>query len=130
MQIKGLMLDPSSKLPIVILRDDDSRYLLPIWIGVFEANAIALRVEEIETPRPMTHDLLQAALTEVGVEVEKVVISDLQDNTFYALISPAPRRQAADPRLAAQRRHRPGAAGRRADLRPAQGACRAPSRST
>jgi bifunctional DNase/RNase len=86
MQIKGLMLDPSSKLPIVILRDDDSRYLLPIWIGVFEANAIALRVEEIETPRPMTHDLLQSALTEVGVEVEKVLISDLQENTFFALI--------------------------------------------
>jgi bifunctional DNase/RNase len=86
MQIKGLMLDPSSKLPIVILRDDDSRYLLPIWIGVFEANAIALRVEQIETPRPMTHDLLKAALTEVGVEVEKVLISDLQENTFYALI--------------------------------------------
>ncbi len=86
MQIKGLMLDPSSKLPIVILRDDASRYLLPIWIGVFEANAIALRVEEIETPRPMTHDLLKAALSEVGVEVEKIIISDLQDNTFYAVI--------------------------------------------
>ena len=86
MQIKGLMLDPSSKLPIVILRDDESRYLLPIWIGVFEANAIALRVEEIETPRPMTHDLLRAALAEVGVEVEKVLISDLQENTFYAVI--------------------------------------------
>ena len=86
MQIKGLMLDPSSKLPIVILRDDDSRYLLPIWIGVFEANAIALRVEEIETPRPMTHDLLQSALVEVGVQVEKVLISDLQENTFYAVI--------------------------------------------
>ena len=86
MQIKGLMLDPSSKLPIVLLRDDESRYLLPIWIGVFEANAIALRVEEIETPRPMTHDLLQAALTEVGVKVEKVLISDLQENTFYAMI--------------------------------------------
>lgn len=86
MQIKGLMLDPSSKLPIVILRDDESRYLLPIWIGVFEANAIALRVEEIETPRPMTHDLLQSALSEVGVNVEKVLISDLQENTFYAVI--------------------------------------------
>ncbi len=86
MQIKGLMLDPSSKLPIVILRDDDSRYLLPIWIGVFEANAIALRVEEIETPRPMTHDLLQAALAKLEVVVEKVLISDLQENTFYALI--------------------------------------------
>ena len=86
MQIKGLMLDPSSKLPIVILRDDDQRYLLPIWIGVFEANAIALRVEEIETPRPMTHDLLQSALAELGVEVEKVLISDLQENTFYAMI--------------------------------------------
>ncbi len=86
MRIKGLMLDPSSKLPIVILRDEESRYLLPIWIGVFEANAIALRVEEIETPRPMTHDLLQSALSEVGVEVEKILISDLKDNTFYSLI--------------------------------------------
>jgi bifunctional DNase/RNase len=86
MQIKGLMLDPSSKLPIVILRDEESRYLLPIWIGVFEANAIALRVEKIETPRPMTHDLLQAALVEVGVQVEKILISDLKDNTFYSVI--------------------------------------------
>ncbi len=86
MTIKGLMLDPSSKLPIVILRDDDSRFLLPIWIGVFEANAIALRVEQIDTPRPMTHDLLSTALSQLGAEVEKILICDLKENTFYSLI--------------------------------------------
>ena len=87
MQIKGLMLDPSSNTPIVILRDEDSEIYLPIWIGVFEANAIAVRVEGIETPRPMTHDLLHSSLETVGAEVARVTISDLRDNTFYALVS-------------------------------------------
>jgi bifunctional DNase/RNase len=86
MEIRGLMLDPSSNVPIVILRDVDNQVFLPIWIGVFEANAIALRIENVEPPRPMTHDLLRSVLEEVGVTVRKVVISDLQDNTFYALI--------------------------------------------
>lgn len=86
MSIKGLMLDPSSNVPIVILKQEDSQIFLPIWIGVFEANAIALRIEEVETPRPMTHDLLHKTLETLEAQIEKVVISDLRDNTFYALI--------------------------------------------
>lgn len=86
MEIKGLMLDPSSNVPIVILKHEASQVFLPIWIGVFEANAIALRIEGVDTPRPMTHDLLRATLEQLGARVEKVVISDLKDNTFYALI--------------------------------------------
>lgn len=86
MEIKGLMLDPSSNVPIVILKDEGSQLFLPIWIGVFEANAIALRIEGVETPRPMTHDLLRSTLEQLGAKVEKIVISDLRENTFYALI--------------------------------------------
>jgi len=86
MQIKGLMLDPTSNVPIVILRDEDEQVFLPIWIGVFEANAIALKLEDVDTPRPMTHDLLSNALIEMGGTVTKIVISDLQDNTFFARI--------------------------------------------
>ncbi len=86
MEIKGLMLDPTSNVPIVILRDEAGRIFLPIWIGVFEANAIALRLESVETPRPMTHDLLRNAIETIGAKVSKIVISDLRDNTFYAQI--------------------------------------------
>jgi uncharacterized protein len=86
MEIKGLMLDPSSNVPIVILKEADSQLFLPIWIGVFEANAIALRIEGVEPPRPMTHDLLRSMLEQLGARVEKIVISDLRDNTFFALI--------------------------------------------
>lgn len=86
MEIKGLMLDPSSNTPIVILKDVDSQLFLPIWIGVFEANAIALRIEGVEPPRPMTHDLLRSTLEGLGARVEKIVISDLKDSTFFALI--------------------------------------------
>jgi bifunctional DNase/RNase len=86
MEIKGLMLDPSSNTPIVILKDVESQFFLPIWIGVPEANAIALRIEGFEPPRPMTHDLLRAALSQLGARVEKIVISDLKDSTFFALI--------------------------------------------
>src|SRR5947199_7645344 len=85
-EIKGLMLDPSSNVPIVILRDIGSQLFLPIWIGVFEANAIALRIEGVEPPRPMTHDLLRLTIEQLGASVEKIVISDLRDNTFFALI--------------------------------------------
>ena len=80
------MLDPSSNLPIVILHDEkDDRYL-PIWIGLFEAQAIAMSMEGIEAPRPMTHDLFHNSLTELGARVVRVVISDLQDSTFFAQI--------------------------------------------
>ena len=85
-EIKGLMLDPSSNVPIVILRDIESQLFLPIWIGVFEANAIALRIEGMEPPRPMTHDLLKKTLDHLGATVEKIVISDLKESTFYAVI--------------------------------------------
>ena len=85
-EIKGLMLDPSSNVPIVILRDVRSQLFLPIWIGVFEANAIALRLEGVEPPRPMTHDLLRSLLEQLGGKVEKIVISDLKESTFFAMI--------------------------------------------
>jgi len=85
-EIKGLMLDPASNVPIVILRDTQSQLFLPIWIGVFEANAIALRIEGVEPPRPMTHDLLRLVLDQLGAAVEKIVISDLRESTFFALI--------------------------------------------
>jgi bifunctional DNase/RNase len=86
MEIKGLMLDPTSNVPIVILRDEAGQLFLPIWIGVFEANAIALRIEGVVTPRPMTHDLLRSTFLEFGANIRKVVICDLRENTFYALI--------------------------------------------
>ncbi|MEE8367374.1 MAG: bifunctional nuclease family protein [Thermoanaerobaculia bacterium] len=86
MRLKGLVLDPTSNLPIVILRDEESRLFLPIWVGVFEANAIALHMEEIDAPRPMTHDLLKNSLESLGAEVSRILISDLKDNTFYASI--------------------------------------------
>ena len=85
-EIRGLMLDPSSNVPIVILRDTQSQLFLPIWIGVFEANAIALRIEGVEPPRPMTHDLLRLLLEQLGAKVEKIVISDLKESTFFAVI--------------------------------------------
>lgn len=86
MKIKGLMVDPVTNMPIVILKDESDERVLPIWVGIFEANAIALKVEEIETPRPMTHDLLRNLLGTFGAEVEKIVVNDLRDNTYFALI--------------------------------------------
>lgn len=85
-EIKGLVLDPSSNLPIVVLCEVGSDRLLPIWIGLFEAQAIALGMEGVETPRPMTHDLLLRLLEGVQAEVTHVVVSDLIDNTFFAKI--------------------------------------------
>ena len=86
MMIKGLILDPSSNVPIVVLRDEGSQIFLPIWIGVFEANAIALQLEGVVSPRPMTHDLLRATLETLGAEILRIVISDLRENTFFAHI--------------------------------------------
>ena len=86
MKIKGLMVDPVTNMPIVILKDERDDRVLPIWVGIFEANAIALRIEEIETPRPMTHDLLCNLLDSLQVSVEKIVVSDLKDNTYFAQI--------------------------------------------
>ncbi len=86
MTVKGLMLDPISNSPIVVLRDDGDTTLLPIWVGVFEANAIALKLENFETPRPMTHDLLKGILGALGTTVVRVVVNELRDSTFFARI--------------------------------------------
>ena len=86
MKIRGLMMDPVTNMPIVVLKDVQGQAILPIWVGVYEANAIALEIEKVQTPRPMTHDLLKNVLTGLNVHVQKVVVSDLKDDTFYALI--------------------------------------------
>lgn len=86
MTIKGLMVDPVTNMPIIILRDQEGQRVLPIWVGVFEANAIALQIENIATPRPMTHDLLRNVIADLKAQVRKIVVSDLKENTFYALI--------------------------------------------
>ena len=86
MTIKGLMVDPVTNMPIVILKDKDGDRVLPIWVGIFEANAIALQIENVATPRPMTHDLLRNIITDLEGRVDRVVVCDLKDNTFYAII--------------------------------------------
>ena len=86
MSIKGLMLDPVSNSPIVVLKDDEEKFFLPIWVGIFEANAIALQLENVATPRPMTHDLLKNMIAELDGRVARVVINDLRDSTFFAQI--------------------------------------------
>jgi bifunctional DNase/RNase len=86
MQIKGLMIDPVSNMPIIILKNTDGKTVLPIWVGVFEANAIAMELEEVISPRPMTHDLLKNVIEGLQAQVEQVVITDLKENTFFAAI--------------------------------------------
>ena len=86
MKIRGLMMDPVTNMPIVILKDNDSDTVLPIWVGVYEANAIALEIEKVSTPRPMTHDLIKNLLVGLETAVQKVVVSELRDDTFYAVI--------------------------------------------
>ena len=86
MSIKGLMVDPITNMPIVILKDKEGERVLPIWVGIFEANAIALQIENIATPRPMTHDLLRNIINDLEGQVDRVVVCDLKDNTFYAII--------------------------------------------
>lgn len=85
-KIRALMMDPNSGTPIIILKDVQSDTMLPIWVGAYEANAIALEIEKIAPPRPMTHDLLRNLITEMGVQVERVVVTSLRDNTFFAVI--------------------------------------------
>ena len=85
-KIRALMMDPNSGTPIIILKDVQSDTMLPIWVGAYEANAIALEIEKIAPPRPMTHDLLRNLITELGVQVERVVVTSLRDNTFFAVI--------------------------------------------
>ena len=86
MTIKGLMVDPVTNMPIIILRDEEGSRVLPIWVGIFEANAIALQIENVSMPRPMTHDLLRNVIQNLHGSVQKIVVSDLKENTFYALI--------------------------------------------
>src|SRR3981189_2535225 len=83
MTIKGLMVDPITNTPIVILRDKDGQKVLPIWVGIFEANAIALQIENIATPRPMTHDLLRNVIHDLKAEVQKIVVCDLHQHNSY-----------------------------------------------
>ena len=86
MRVTGLTIDPFTSMPIVILKDAQEKYALPIWIGLIEASAIATELEKIQLSRPMTHDLLKNILDQVAVKVEKILVSDLADNTFYAQI--------------------------------------------
>ena len=86
MVIKSLMFDPVTNLPIIILRDRDGHHMLPIWMGVFEANAIALQIENVASARPSTHDLLKNVIEDLNADIKKIVVHDLKDNTFYALL--------------------------------------------
>ena len=85
-KIRALMMDPNSGSPIIILKDINSETMLPIWVGPYEANAIALEIEKIAPQRPMTHDLLRNLIVEMGARVERVVVTELRDNTFFAVI--------------------------------------------
>jgi bifunctional DNase/RNase len=86
MKIRGLMMDPVTNMPIVVLKDVNGNAILPIWVGIYEANAIALEIEKVSTPRPMTHDLIKILLLGMNTSMRKVVVSDLKDDTFYAVI--------------------------------------------
>jgi bifunctional DNase/RNase len=86
MTIRGLLMDPVTQMPIVILKDVGGDSVLPIWVGVYEANAIALEMEKVSTPRPMTHDLIKNVLTGLETHVHKVVVTELREDTFYAVI--------------------------------------------
>lgn len=86
MKIRGLMMDPVTNMPIVILKDVNGNAILPIWVGIYEANAIALEIEKVSTPRPMTHDLIKTLLLGLHATVRKVVVNELKDDTFYAMI--------------------------------------------
>lgn len=86
MKIRGLMMDPVTNMPIVVLKDVSSEAVLPIWVGVYEANAIALEIEKVTTPRPMTHDLIKNLLLGLDTHVHKVVVNELRDDTFFAVI--------------------------------------------
>src|SRR5579864_9085976 len=86
MKIRGLMMDPVTNMPIVVLKDINGSTILPIWVGIYEANAIALEIEKVSTPRPMTHDLIKTLLLGLGTGIRKVVVSELKEDTFYAVI--------------------------------------------
>ncbi|MCS6874600.1 MAG: bifunctional nuclease family protein [Pyrinomonadaceae bacterium] len=85
-KIGALIMDPNSNTPVVILKGVDSEAVLPIWVGAYEANAIAVEIEKVTPQRPMTHDLLKNLILQLGYSVERVIVNDLKDNTFYAII--------------------------------------------
>jgi bifunctional DNase/RNase len=86
MTVKGLTIDPITNMPVIVLRDQEGQRVLPIWVGLPEANAIALQIENVQTPRPMTHDLLKNVISDLNAEVERIVVCELRENTFYATI--------------------------------------------
>jgi len=86
MKIRGLMMDPITNMPIVILKEASGSNILPIWVGVYEANAIQLEIEKVVTPRPMTHDLIKSVLLGLQAHVQKIVVTNIKDDTFYAVI--------------------------------------------
>lgn len=86
MRVEGITLDPKSNMPVVILKSRRNKKALPIWIGIFEATAIALKLDGVDSPRPLTHDLLKAVIEKLNAKVSKIYISELKDNTFYAKI--------------------------------------------
>ncbi len=85
-RIRGLMMDPATNMPIVVLKDVGSDTVMPIWVGIFEANAIAIEIEKVAPPRPMTHDLARNLMHHMNARLEKVVINDLRDDTFFAVL--------------------------------------------
>jgi bifunctional DNase/RNase len=85
-RIRGLMMDPSTNMPIVVLKDVASDTVMPIWVGIFEANAIAIEIEKLSAPRPMTHDLTRNLIGYLNATLERVVITEIKDDTFYAAL--------------------------------------------
>ena len=86
MRIRGLMMDPNTNMPIVILKDVASDTVLPIWVGIYEANAIAIEIEKLAAPRPMTHDLTRNIIQYMNGRLDRIVITELKDDTFYAVL--------------------------------------------
>jgi bifunctional DNase/RNase len=85
-RIRGLMMDPATNMPIVVLKDVTSDAVMPIWVGIFEANAIAIEIEKMAAPRPMTHDLTRNLVQHLNGELERIVITEIKDDTFYAVL--------------------------------------------
>jgi bifunctional DNase/RNase len=85
-RIRGLMMDPATNMPIVVLKDVASDTVMPIWVGIFEANAIAIEIEKVVAPRPMTHDLARNLIQHLNAQLERVVITELRDDTFLAVL--------------------------------------------
>ena len=85
-RIRGLMMDPASNMPIIVLKDIASETVMPIWVGIFEANAIAIEIEKMAAPRPMTHDLTRNLIRHLNAQLERVVITEIKDETFFAVL--------------------------------------------